>query len=253
MKYIGVTGHRGSGKTSIAYLLGNLLENLRWNLTKEQCQTQYNRCCKLIQENNNAIYDCGLDYVYFDEFGETPKYMVATLLGIDMSVLDNDTLKDTMYVNLKDFKLYSYEDNFKIITVKDILDNTSKKWKDAYMSLGEFARCFSVDIMQKMFGTDVWLKTRIVNDTTWPDTTQGWKIFSDVKTKDEIKYIKDNEGILIETVRLTKKKKNNGISNIDETCTVDYIIITEGDLGNLFDKMYNIATDIYEKSTNNSI
>jgi hypothetical protein len=121
------------------------------------------------------------------------------------------------------------------------------------MSLGEFARCFSVDIMQKMFGTDVWLKTRIVNDTNWQDTTQGWKIFSDVKTKDEIKYIKDNDGILIETVRLTKKKKNNGISNIDETCDVDYIIITEGDLRSLFDKMYNIATDIYEKSINNSI
>ena len=253
MKYIGITGHRGSGKTSIAYLLGNLLENLRWNLTKEQCQTQYNRCCKLIQENNNIIYDCGLNYVYFDEFGETPKYMVATLLGIDMSVLDNDTLKDTMYVNLKDFKLYVYNESFKVITTADIIENSSKRWKDAYMSLGEFARCFSVDIMQKMFGTDVWLKTRIVNDETWKDTTQGWKIFSDVKTKDEIKYIKDNEGILIETVRLTKKKKNNGISNIDETCDVDYIIITEGELRNLFDKLYNIATDIYEKSTNNSI
>ena len=252
MKYIGITGHRGSGKTSVAYLLGNLLENLRWNCTKEQCQTQFNSCCELIKKDDNAIYACGLCYVYFDEFGETPKYMVSTLLGIDMSVLDNDTMKDTMYVNLKDFKLYAYNESFKLITAADIIENTSKKWKDAYMTLGEFARCFSV-VMQQLFGTDVWLKTRIVNDNTWQDNTEGWKIFSDVKTKDEIKYIKDNDGILIETVRLTKKKKNNGISNIDETCNADYIIITEGDLQNLFDKLYNIATEIYEKSINNSI
>ena len=51
------------------------------------------------------------------------------------------------------------------------------------------------------------------------------------------------------------QKKNKGISNIDESCEndVDYVIITEGDLKNLFDKIYNIALEIYEKNNDNSV
>lgn len=252
MKYIGITGHRGSGKTTIAYLLGNMLEGLRWNYDKDKIQLMYNRCCKLIKENNNAIYDCGNLFVYFDEFGEMPKHMVATLLGIDMSILDNDIMKDTMYVNMKDFKLYTYNESFKVITSTELVENSSKKWKDAYMSLRDFVQCFSIDIMQKIFGSDVWLKSRIVNDETWKDTTEGWKIFSDVKTKDEIKYIKDNNGIIVRCRRPSNKKNNKGISNT-ETCDVDYIIITEGELTTLFETIYNIALDIYEKSNDYSI
>ena len=35
MKYIGITGHRGSGKTSTAYLLGNILDCLRSGCSRE--------------------------------------------------------------------------------------------------------------------------------------------------------------------------------------------------------------------------
>ena len=252
MKYIGITGHRGSGKTTIAYLLGNVLDSLRWKRTKDQIQREYNRCCKLIKDDVQVINECGLFYVYFDEFGEMPKSMVATLLGIDMSMLDDDYTKDAIYVNLKDFKLYSFDQSFKIITPSDVLENTSKKWKDAYMTLRDFTKCFSIDIMQRLFGTDVWLKSRNANDELWQDPVSQWKIFSDVKTKDEIKYIKDKQGILIRTQRPSNKKNNNGISNT-ETCDVDYIIITEGELTTLFETIYNIALDIYEKSNDYSI
>jgi hypothetical protein len=247
MKYIGITGHRGSGKTSIAYLLGNLLENLRLNLSKEQCQTQYNRCCKLIQENNHIIYDCGHNYVYFDEFGETPKYMVATLLGIDMSVLDNDILKDTMYVNLKDFKLYTYNESFKVITTTDIIENSSKRWKDAYISLGEFARCFSVDIMQRYLGNNVWVKMINLSKEKFGELEDGWRIYADVKFDFEVQYIKDNNGFMIGTKRPSNKKKNTRISNTIEA-SMDYTINTEGELESLFEPIYSIAKDIYEKT-----
>jgi hypothetical protein len=174
-----------------------------------------------------------------------PKSFVAQLLSIDMSVLDNDTLKDTMYVNMKDFKLYSKDQSFKIITSVDIL-NGSKRWKDCYISLREFATVFSIDIMQKFFGTDVWLKSRVVNDEKWQvSSTEGFKVFSDVKTKDEIKYIKDRDGIIIRTCRLSHKKQHDGISNT-ENADADFIIDTEGCLYDLFDKIYNIANKIYE-------
>lgn len=245
MNYIGITGHRGSGKTSIGYLLGNTINAICKGSIKEDIEVMFKDWCNAIKSDENAIYDCPLYYVYFDEFGEMPKSFVAQLLSIDMSVLDNDTLKDTMYVNMKDFKLYSKDPSFKIITSVDIL-NGSKRWKDCYISLREFAKVFSIDIMQKFFGTDVWLKSRVVNDDKWQvSSTEGFKVFSDVKTKDEIKYIKDRDGIIIRTCRLSHKKQHNGISNT-ENADADFIIDTEGCLYDLFDKIYNIANKIYE-------
>ena len=247
MRYIGITGHRGSGKTSVAYLLGNMLDCLKHNYSEETIKQNYAIWCEKIKANQNAIYDCALDYIYFDEFGEMPKSFVAQLLSIDMSVLDNDTLKDTMYVSMKDFKLYANDGTLKTITAEDVLSNNGKRWTNQYISLREFAKCLSIDIMQKFFGGDVWLKTLKVNDDKWNEPDSGWRIFSDVKTKDEIQYIRDKQGVLIRTKRPSNKKSNLGITNIDiNTCDADYIINTEGSLAGLFEQIYNMALNIYD-------
>ena len=41
MKYIGITGHRGSGKTSTAYLIGNILDCLKHGHSKEAIEMYY--------------------------------------------------------------------------------------------------------------------------------------------------------------------------------------------------------------------
>ena len=248
MQFIGITGHRGSGKTSVGYLLGNTLNAICKHTEIEDIETEFKYWCDTIKADENAIYDCPLYYVYFDEFGEMPKSFVAQLLSIDMSILDNDTMKDTMYVNMKDFKLYSYDKSFEVIKASDVLNHRgTKKWKDVYLSLREFAKLFSIDIMQNHFGSDVWLKSRVVNDDKWQiSSTDGFKVFSDVKTKDEIKYIKDNSGIIVRTLRPSHKKIDAGITNT-ENSDADFIINTEGPLTGLFEKIYEIANEIYTK------
>lgn len=256
MKYIGITGHRGSGKTSVAYLLGNILDCLKCGHSKQATKMYYEDWCTAIKNNQNAIYDCALDYIYFDEFGEMPKSFVAQLLSIDMSVLDNDIMKDNMYVNLLDFRLYNLEDSFTIVDSDWLLKNRAVKYTGdpIYMTLREFVKCFSIDIMQKYFGSNVWLKVLRVNDNKWNEPENGWRVFSDVKTVDEIQYIRDKQGVLIRTIRPDNKKPNKGITNI-ENCNADYVIDTSGELIDLFDKIYDIAINIYnnEKSVNNSI
>ena len=246
MKYIGITGHRGSGKTSTAYLLGNILDCLKHGHSKEVIKMCYTDWCGKIKNNQNAIYDCALDYIYFDEFGEMPKSFVAQLLSIDMSVLDNDTMKDTMYVNLSDFKLYSREDHFCVVDSNWLLLNKSDNCfgEPVYMSLREFVKCFSIDIMQNIFGSNVWLKVLKVNDSRWNEPDSGWRVFSDVKTTDEIEYIKNKQGVLIRTKHPSNKKSKKGITNI-ENCNPDYVIDTSGELIDLFDSIYEIAEKIY--------
>lgn len=250
MKYIGITGHRGSGKTSTAYLIGNILELIEKGYSKNDLKSYYNEWCETIKNNPNAIYDCALNYIYFDEFGEMPKSFVAQLLSIDMSVLDNDIMKDSMYVNLLDFRLYSLEDNFMVVDSDWLLKNRAVKYtgEPIYMSLREFVKCFSIDIMQKYFGSNVWLKVLRVNDDKWNEPDSGWRVFSDVKTTDEIEYIKNKNGVLILTKHPSKRKSKKGITNIEE-CNPNYVIDTTGELIDLFDSIYEIAKNIYEKGS----
>lgn len=248
MKYIGITGHRGSGKTSTAFLLGNMLEYIKCGAGKEDIRPCYKEWCETIKNNQNAIYDCALNYVYFDEFGEMPKSFVAQLLSIDMSVLDNDIMKDTMYVNLSDFRLYALENHFCVVDSNWLLLNKSDKClgESVYMSLREFVKCFSIDIMQNVFGSNVWLKVLRTNDDKWNEPEVGWRVFSDVKTIDEIEYIKNKHGVLIRTKHPSNKKSKKGITNI-ENCNPDYIIDTSGELIDLFDDIYDIAIKIYNE------
>lgn len=249
MQFIGITGHRGSGKTSVGYLLGNILDCLKRDYSKDEIEDLYPTWCATIKENNNAIYDCCLDNVYFDEFGDMPKAFVASLLSVDMNILNNDTLKDKMFVNMKDFKLYPYDKSFKVLTAKELVEytkaNSPKRWPDVYVSLRNFAAYFSINIMQSIFGTDVWVKTRRQNESLYGEPNFEYTIFSDVKTKEEINYIKEKNGVMIRTLNPSTRKSDIGISNTENT-DADFIINTEGNLVDLFNKIYEIGEKIYE-------
>jgi hypothetical protein len=248
MKYIGITGHRGSGKNTTAYLLGNILERMRRGQSKESIEMVFPKWCETIRKDNNAIYDTSLYYVYFDEFGELPKSMVAQLLGIDMGILDNDFMKDHMYVNLKDFTLHR-DVTTDVVTSEQHISMVNiykpKHIQKVYMTLREFVKMFSVDIMQRIFGTNVWLKSRLRQNEQYGEVEDGWRIFTDVKLGDELLYIKDKNGVVIEVNRPVNRKNDNGISNI-EGVDVDYTITIMTDISEMFEDLYKIAKDIYE-------
>ena len=60
------------------------------------------------------------------------------------------------------------------------------------------------------------------------------------------RYIKDNSGIIVRTLRPSHKKIDAGITNT-ENSDADFIINTEGPLTGLFEKIYEIANEIYTK------
>lgn len=254
MKYIGITGHRGAGKNTTAFLLGNILERMRKGQTKETIMECYPLWCETIKTTKYALYDCCLHYIYFDEFGEYPKSMVAHLLGVDMSILDDDFMKDNMYVNLKDFTLHKELEP--TVTSEEYLNSIPfgkpklirRINTDSYMNLREFVKMFSVDIMQHVFGTNVWLKSRSRQLEQYGEVEDGWRIFTDVKRGDELLYIKDKNGVIIKVQRPINRKKDNGISNIDDV-DVDYTVTITTDISDMFDDFYEIAKDIYDNMT----
>ena len=80
------------------------------------------------------------------------------------------------------------------------------------------------------------------------------KIFDESHEKDLEEainnYIKEKDGIMICTLNGKNRKSDKGIRNITykEYQNMDYTVVTEGKLIDLFDTIYNISKEIYEKS-----
>ena len=93
MRYIGVSGHRGAGKSSIAYLIGHTLELICQGHTKaivdndEAYSSFYSHWCKQLMESENCINEVDLSHVYFESFSDSIKTFIRLLLGDRKSVV----------------------------------------------------------------------------------------------------------------------------------------------------------------------
>lgn len=264
MNYIGIRGHRGAGKQTIAYLLGNSIDwiiNKRNKIEKfslEDFDLDFKKWCDLIKSNEDIIHDTTLNKVYFDSFGDAPKTFVSLLLGIDLNVTNNDYYKDHMIINIKDFSSKLYEvipDNIKCITAEDLYKMLCNKkepaviLKDTYISLRDFIMYFGREVMQRYFGLNVWVKTLQTSDEWYLSTyndTNYYKIYMDIKFPSEVTYIKDKNGIVIKVNRPGSKKK--GSDRLLHDDRYDYEISIGESLYDLKDIIFEISNEIIENN-----
>lgn len=239
MKYIGIRGHRGAGKTTISYLLGNTLEYVLKN-NQDNFDELYRTWCDDIIKDERIIHSCGLDYVYFDSFSDTLKLWVRLLIGCPDEYMYDDYYKDHMIINMKDFSYKIYDDipldtlthaELYNIIPKDKAPTTITK--NIYISLREFILYYGLEVMQRYFGANVWVKsmknssefyTSIFNDD------DSYRIFTDLKTPAEVTYIKNLQGIIIRVSRPGHKKNAKGLDKLGQDSRIDYDIEVGEDL-----------------------
>lgn len=157
-KVIGITGHRGAGKTTVAWLLGNCLNNLlnKQRITKEL----YKLWVDKIVSYERVVFESDLDYIYFDSFQDTLLNVIWQLTGIPYSDMVDDHKKDNMVVNLKNFDYCPIEENIHPITAKELLNENMGKdihpiEQDQWMLLRDFIIYFGHDVMKRFFGENV--------------------------------------------------------------------------------------------------
>lgn len=265
MNYIGIRGHRGAGKQTVAYLLG---ETIDYILSKkktdeliggEQFIELFKEWCNNIKQDEEIINNAELNKVYFENFGDGPKTLASMLLGCDFEHTYSDYDKDHMVINLKDFTYDIYEViPFKCLDAEELYQIFSSKkepaviLKDKYVTLREFIMYFGHEIMQRYFGLNVWVKSLKNNDTKYPvsyNDTNYYKIFTDAKFPSEITYIKDNNGVVVKVNRPSHKKK--GKDRLKNDDRYDYEVNIEESLVDLANPIFDIALDIINKNTKN--
>lgn len=264
MCYIGIRGHRGSGKKTVAYLLGQTLEYNRIHhneiIDMQDFRKNFKNWCDEICRDENIIYSAELKYVYFDSFGDAPRLFVSMLIGCPSWWLTDDAKKDNVVVCLNDFTYKDYsekitEDGVSLMTADEvkekmfklIWDNLDKpvdlsKESNIYMTLREFIIYFGMDVMQVWFGKNVWVKSYKANSAMFINIFDdgSYRIFSDVKSPSEAKYIREKEGIIINVERPGHRKKDTQLT-FDKDIKDDYKIKIGSNLEDLADPIMDIA------------
>lgn len=253
--YIGVFGHRGSGKASIGYLLANAIEylinpkpfgNLSWD---DVYEVFVHEC---MDETYPGNY---LRQAYYLTFSEDIIFNLSELTGIPTEHLFDDTYKDTMYINLRTMDETSDPDPTKITTREELFKSRSEGAiapieDDIYILMRDFILYYAHDVMQRFFGANAWLIMHKHINTRYGI---GWlyasiyRIYTDVKSECEYEYLKSLGAAFVEVRRPEHKKEDTMLSTYNNFVP-DYTIDVNGDLMSLKDTIYNIAKQIVERN-----
>ena len=268
MNYIGVRGHRGAGKSSIAFLLGNTIDFIT---TGHQDSTNtilfddlYKSWCDNLLHNVNCINECSLRNCYFESFSDSIKTFIRLLLGCPEEYLYEDKYKDIVVVNLRDLScklLNEFSEPIKIISAQEFYktmphdpdESPVAICSNTYMMLREFIMYFGLEIMQRFFGRNVWVKSLKVNSEQidkFYDLGNSYKIFIDLKTPAEVTYIKQNQGYIVNVNRPGNKKDKSGLERLGRDDRIDYNITVDGDLYSTKENIIEIAKDIINRFNN---
>lgn len=265
MNYIGIRGHRGAGKSSIAWLLGNTIDFIKGGneglLDSELFEHVYDRWCSQIMMNPNIINESSIQSVYLDSFSDSIKTFVQLLLGCPEEYLREDSYKDSIVVNLRDFSCTPIEQlgEVNLTSASDLYDSVDKDadpqpiMKNIYMSLREFILYFGLDVMQRFFGRNVWVKSLRVNTEMLDKFYDGkgmYRIYIDLKTPAEATYIKQQNGLIVNVVRPGHKKGQSGLERLGRDDRIDFAIEVTGDLKETKKDIINIAKTIINRFEN---
>ena len=243
-KYIGIRGHRGAGKQTVAYLLGVAIDYYSSHKSFEGFDDVYKDAVDRVHQDENFLPESNLKRVQFVGFADTPKLMLAQLIGVPTEWMWDDWKKDSVFVNMQDFSLHQCKDKLEMYHMKNrsftapALADRMKEHDDfnhkTWISLRELIIYFGKYTMQSMFGKNIWIKAEKASQEDLNKFYAGnktvYRIFTDCKFKSEISYIYDNLGYVINVSRPECVKDNSEISNeLEDDNRYDYHIKLESD------------------------
>lgn len=266
-KLVGIRGHRGAGKDSVAFLLATTLEHIDMSERLEiKNEDDYRKAFdriyqdavnKLVENKDKAFEEANFNFVYLDAFGDAPKAMVQQLLGCDFKYLQEEYWKDHAVVDLRTFTIEEVDELPDGIGVTENLMNPSTMMSycpsflercddPCKMSLRDFILYFGINVMQKYFGQDVWVKSTAQNDKRNEEYFEdGIRIYTDIKAPTELSYLIDKHAVIINVER-NGFKKSGGLNLLKDDNRWDYNLHIKGnDLMSIKDDILKIAEYIY--------
>ena len=237
--YIGIRGHRGSGKNTVAYLLANTIQYLLDKCEDDMFDLHWNIWCdRIIDNEQNALNNLDTYNVYLESFGFMPKMLVELITNIPHDYIESDYHKDHLFINVRTLDWKIVDDlKDKPMTVDlnafrnhmhTFRGDMSAYTREPFMSLRDFIVYFANTCMSAL-GQDIWVKS-VRNNELREDENDVYnigprfKIFKDIKAPSELTYIKEKNGIVIKVIRPGNMKKNQGVELLKDDDRWDFEI-----------------------------
>lgn len=259
MNYIGIRGHRGAGKASIAFLLGQTIETLHRfpNLSDISFEERYMSWCKLLMDDPNNTYGQPNHHVYYESFSFNIEFFIKMLLSCPEEYLEDD-MKDDIIVNVKDLtycdrgswkgsKLITAQEMFNKIDADSQPQNITGNYS---MTMREFILYFGMEVMQRYFGRNVWVNVAKADAAEYDkmiDNGNSYRIYKDLKTSAEAQFIHSLNGVIVKVIRPSNKKSTSGLDIVSHDTNADYILEVKGDLYSTMDDVKRLAKDIISR------
>lgn len=194
MKYIGITGKRGSGRETFAWLLGKTLQVLD-KISYAEYQSLFKQWTDAVKMSKNCIGSS--NYYVLESFGgiilDSVRLTIPTLYELDLTQGSPDL-----------------DRKFDISTLSIDKGDTT---------VGEFIILYADKTMKSNFGKYFWVNIaeqsakRKEND---PYSTEQYIIYWDVKTDEEAEYIKRHNGTFIK-ITCPERLRSGGYNTIKST------------------------------------
>lgn len=222
MKYIGITGKRGSGRETFAWLLGKTLQ-----LSNKITYTEYQDLFKQWTDDVKKSKDC---------IGSNNYYVLESFGGI---ILDSIrlTIPSLYELNLSQ----GSEDLNRKFDIETLTVDSGSA------TVGEFIILYADKIMKSNFGKRFWVNIaeqaahRKEND---PFSTEQFVIYWDVKTDEEVEYIKGHNGVFIQ-ISCPERLRSGGYNTIKSTAP-DYKVRLHKDFVDDCQQIWDLAHSLLE-------
>ena len=220
MKYIGITGKRGSGRETFAWLLGKTLQ-IRDKVSFEQYQVMFQQWTNEVKKSKTCIGSS--NFYILESFGGT---IIDNLKLTIPSLCDLDLKQESPDLD-KPFNINTLSVGTGDITVGDFIILYADK-----VIKSNFGQNFWVNIAEQ------WAQLR-ENDEY---ATEQYIIYWDVKTDAEAEYIKRHNGNIIR-ITCPERLRGGGYNTIKNT-EPDYKIRLHKDFVDDCEQIWNISQSL---------
>lgn len=271
LKYneIGIRGAAGSGKDTVSYLFGGVLNYFIEHDGNMACfdTTDFARMWQTMKENalkanGNVLKTEGtgdFDNIYFRTFADNVKLILSLFTNIELDMFYDAKAKEDYFFNpysfthcwrnelpqsaiiVKDNELYTFvrENNVDLSA-----PGNEKYW----ISIRSLMIYFGTYIIQTFFGRKAWVNT-LARDIKNADYERTVSIFTDCRFPHEVDFIRASNGLMFKIVstRGTIKEYNSiAETSLNDNDDVDVVIDNSGELNSLLPQFFEILNKYFQ-------
>lgn len=153
---------------------------------------------------------------YLASFSHPLKVIVSMITGIPFELFDDPIKKNNYIININTFE---YKEGIASTSPAELYKNKlNNEQCNEWITLNDFVNYFGHMLCKRFINKDVWVRCEEIscNNLT---SGNGYRIYSDVRTRSEYEFIKKHDGAII-TIDITSKSAKN-------SCIFDNSLLNE--------------------------